>query len=193
MFVCVALFSVLSEQEKFHLANNEKIIGNEAFIAKDYEEAVAYYSRWVLETLTLRELIDKSISLYLRTLLPFQVNVFLKTDLKLRIGEYTLFVQQRASLHYEFLLILLTQCWSWHQLSAFWWNPCEDEWMVNSGLLLQEHFHYSDCSHVQQQSPGGDQASALAQSSAGLPECSPAGSRKYKRWLKIEQITPTWR
>lgn len=45
MFVCVALFSVLSEQEKFHLANNEKIIGNEAFIAKDYEEAVAYYSR----------------------------------------------------------------------------------------------------------------------------------------------------
>lgn len=41
----MALCSVLTEQEKLHLANNEKIMGNEAFIAKDYEEAVVYYSR----------------------------------------------------------------------------------------------------------------------------------------------------
>uniref|UniRef100_H3D704 Sperm associated antigen 1 n=1 Tax=Tetraodon nigroviridis TaxID=99883 RepID=H3D704_TETNG len=37
--------SLLTEREKLHLANNEKILGNEAFVARDYEEAVAYYSR----------------------------------------------------------------------------------------------------------------------------------------------------
>lgn len=41
----MALCSVLTDMEKLHLANNEKIIGNEAFRAKDYEEAVVYYSR----------------------------------------------------------------------------------------------------------------------------------------------------
>ncbi|XP_056289522.1 sperm-associated antigen 1-like [Pseudoliparis swirei] len=37
--------SLLSEQEKLPLANLERTKGNEAFRAKDYEEAVAYYSR----------------------------------------------------------------------------------------------------------------------------------------------------
>ncbi|XP_038147781.1 sperm-associated antigen 1 [Cyprinodon tularosa] len=37
--------SCLSQQEKLLLANREKDKGNEAFRAKDYEEAVAYYSR----------------------------------------------------------------------------------------------------------------------------------------------------
>ncbi|TWW79695.1 Sperm-associated antigen 1 HSD-3.8 [Takifugu flavidus] len=37
--------SLLTDQEKLRLANNEKIIGNEAFRAQDYEEAVVYYSR----------------------------------------------------------------------------------------------------------------------------------------------------
>ncbi|XP_047455711.1 sperm-associated antigen 1-like [Mugil cephalus] len=37
--------SCLSQQEKVLLANREKDKGNEAFRAKDYEEAVAYYSR----------------------------------------------------------------------------------------------------------------------------------------------------
>ncbi|XP_047218097.1 sperm-associated antigen 1 [Girardinichthys multiradiatus] len=37
--------SLLSQQEKFLLANREKDKGNEAFRANDYEEAVAYYSR----------------------------------------------------------------------------------------------------------------------------------------------------
>lgn len=36
---------VLSQQEKLFLANREKDKGNEAFRAKDYEEAVTYYSR----------------------------------------------------------------------------------------------------------------------------------------------------
>lgn len=40
-----ALCSVLTDQEKLRLANNEKTIGNEAFRAQDYEEAVVYYSR----------------------------------------------------------------------------------------------------------------------------------------------------
>lgn len=43
--VCGTLCSVLTDQEKRRLANNEKIIGNEAFRAQDYEEAVVYYSR----------------------------------------------------------------------------------------------------------------------------------------------------
>ncbi|CAI5663412.1 unnamed protein product [Oreochromis niloticus] len=37
--------SLLSQQEKLFLANREKDKGNEAFRAKDYEEAVTYYSR----------------------------------------------------------------------------------------------------------------------------------------------------
>ncbi|GAA6217538.1 sperm-associated antigen 1 [Lates japonicus] len=37
--------SLLTQQEKLLLANREKDKGNEAFRAKDYEEAVAYYSR----------------------------------------------------------------------------------------------------------------------------------------------------
>ncbi|XP_031724442.1 sperm-associated antigen 1 [Anarrhichthys ocellatus] len=37
--------TMLTEQEKLPLANREKDKGNEAFRAKDYEEAVAYYSR----------------------------------------------------------------------------------------------------------------------------------------------------
>ncbi|XP_059194522.1 sperm-associated antigen 1 [Centropristis striata] len=37
--------SLLTEQEKFLLANREKDKGNDAFRANDYEEAVAYYSR----------------------------------------------------------------------------------------------------------------------------------------------------
>ncbi|XP_029694765.1 sperm-associated antigen 1 [Takifugu rubripes] len=37
--------SLLTDQETLRLANNEKIIGNEAFRAQDYEEAVVYYSR----------------------------------------------------------------------------------------------------------------------------------------------------
>nr|XP_020462431.1 sperm-associated antigen 1 [Monopterus albus] len=37
--------SLLTQQEKFLLANHEKDKGNEAFRANDYEEAVAYYSR----------------------------------------------------------------------------------------------------------------------------------------------------
>ncbi|XP_026228285.1 sperm-associated antigen 1 isoform X2 [Anabas testudineus] len=36
---------VLTQEEKFLLANREKDKGNEAFKSKDYEEAVAYYSR----------------------------------------------------------------------------------------------------------------------------------------------------
>ncbi len=36
---------VLTQQEKLLLANREKDKGNEAFRARDYEEAVAYYSR----------------------------------------------------------------------------------------------------------------------------------------------------
>ncbi|KAM3873486.1 sperm-associated antigen 1 [Diretmus argenteus] len=37
--------SSLTQQEKLLLANREKVKGNEAFRAEDYEEAVAYYSR----------------------------------------------------------------------------------------------------------------------------------------------------
>ncbi|MEQ2165037.1 hypothetical protein GOODEAATRI_012877 [Goodea atripinnis] len=45
MCVCDVCDPVLSQQEKFLLANREKDKGNEAFRANDYEEAVAYYSR----------------------------------------------------------------------------------------------------------------------------------------------------
>ncbi|KAF7650883.1 hypothetical protein LDENG_00119280 [Lucifuga dentata] len=37
--------ALLTQQEKLLLANHEKDKGNEAFRAKDYEEAIAYYSR----------------------------------------------------------------------------------------------------------------------------------------------------
>uniref|UniRef100_A0A672H4Q8 Sperm associated antigen 1 n=1 Tax=Salarias fasciatus TaxID=181472 RepID=A0A672H4Q8_SALFA len=37
--------SALSQQEKLRLSNREKDKGNEAFRARDYEEAVSYYSR----------------------------------------------------------------------------------------------------------------------------------------------------
>lgn len=44
--ICVSVIHpVLTQQEKLILANREKDKGNEAFRAKDYEEAVAYYSR----------------------------------------------------------------------------------------------------------------------------------------------------
>lgn len=36
---------MLTDKDKLHLANKEKIIGNEAFRSQDYEEAVVYYSR----------------------------------------------------------------------------------------------------------------------------------------------------
>lgn len=39
------VISALTQQEKHLLANREKDKGNDAFRAKDYEEAVAYYSR----------------------------------------------------------------------------------------------------------------------------------------------------
>ncbi len=43
--VVSSIYPVLTHQEKLLLANREKDKGNEAFRAKDYEEAVAYYSR----------------------------------------------------------------------------------------------------------------------------------------------------
>lgn len=43
--MCLLCDPGLSQQEKLLLANREKDKGNEAFRAKDYEEAVAYYSR----------------------------------------------------------------------------------------------------------------------------------------------------
>lgn len=41
------LCPVLTKQEKLLLANRERDKGNDAFRAKDYEEAVTYYSRSV--------------------------------------------------------------------------------------------------------------------------------------------------
>uniref|UniRef100_A0A3Q4G582 Sperm associated antigen 1 n=1 Tax=Neolamprologus brichardi TaxID=32507 RepID=A0A3Q4G582_NEOBR len=43
--VSPVIHPALSQQEKLFLANREKDKGNEAFRAKDYEEAVTYYSR----------------------------------------------------------------------------------------------------------------------------------------------------
>lgn len=49
-YVLLLLHPVLTEQEKLFLATREKDKGNEAFRSKDYEEAVAYYSRSDLKT-----------------------------------------------------------------------------------------------------------------------------------------------
>lgn len=103
--VCVwggALCSVLTHQEKLHLANKEKIIGNEAFRAKDYEEAVAYYSR---SGPSESSFISPSI-----LLLKLSFAFTIKTDVNLRIGDEKQFVQQRALLYSKSLLLLITQC-----------------------------------------------------------------------------------